>query len=88
MFANDPAQESIREAVRVGINAYVVDGLSPERIKFTRDALAAAERASGGQRRAALTQLATQLNSDVALSSDAGKMKLLVSALADLAKAR
>ena len=32
MFANDPAQESIREAVRVGINAYVVDGLSPERI--------------------------------------------------------
>jgi len=32
MFANDPAQESIREAVRVGVNAYVVDGLSPERI--------------------------------------------------------
>ena len=63
-------------------------GLSPERIKSTRDALASAERASGGQRRAALTQLATQLNSDVALSSDAGKMKLLVSALADLAKAR
>jgi response regulator NasT len=32
MFANDPARESIREAVRVGVNAYVVDGLSPERI--------------------------------------------------------
>ena len=32
MFASDPARESIREAVRVGVNAYVVDGLSPERI--------------------------------------------------------
>jgi response regulator NasT len=32
MFAHDPARESIREAVRAGVNAYVVDGLSPERI--------------------------------------------------------
>jgi two-component system, response regulator / RNA-binding antiterminator len=32
MFSNDPARESIREAVRVGVSAYVVDGLSPERI--------------------------------------------------------
>jgi response regulator NasT len=32
MFANDPGRESIREAVRVGVTAYVVDGLSPERI--------------------------------------------------------
>jgi response regulator NasT len=32
MFANDPARESIREAVRAGVSAYVVDGLSPERI--------------------------------------------------------
>ena len=32
MFAQDPARESIREAVRVGVSAYVVDGLSPERI--------------------------------------------------------
>jgi two-component system, response regulator / RNA-binding antiterminator len=32
MFANDPARESIREAVRVGVSAYVVDGLAPERI--------------------------------------------------------
>jgi response regulator NasT len=32
MFAHDPARESIREAVRVGVSAYVVDGLSPERI--------------------------------------------------------
>ena len=32
MFSHDPARESIREAVRVGVSAYVVDGLSPERI--------------------------------------------------------
>ena len=32
MFAHDADRESIREAVRVGVNAYVVDGLSPERI--------------------------------------------------------
>jgi response regulator NasT len=32
MFAQDPARESIREAVRVGVTAYVVNGLAPERI--------------------------------------------------------
>ena len=32
MFAHDPDRQSIREAVRAGVNAYVVDGLSPERI--------------------------------------------------------
>jgi response regulator NasT len=32
MFAQDAARDSIREAVRAGVNAYVVDGLSPERI--------------------------------------------------------
>jgi response regulator NasT len=32
MFAHDAGRESIREAVRAGVNAYVVDGLSPERI--------------------------------------------------------
>lgn len=32
MFAQDAARESIREAVRAGVSAYVVDGLSPERI--------------------------------------------------------
>jgi len=32
MFAHDPGRESIREAVRVGVSAYVVDGLSPGRI--------------------------------------------------------
>jgi len=32
MFSDDPARESIREAVRAGVSAYVVDGLAPERI--------------------------------------------------------
>jgi response regulator NasT len=32
MFAHDAARQSIREAVRAGVNAYVVDGLSPGRI--------------------------------------------------------
>jgi response regulator NasT len=32
MFASDPARESIRDAVRAGVSAYVVDGLAPERI--------------------------------------------------------
>jgi two-component system, response regulator / RNA-binding antiterminator len=32
MFAHDRARESIREAVRAGVSAYVVDGLAPERI--------------------------------------------------------
>ena len=32
MFAHDPAREAIREAVHAGVNAYVVDGLSAERI--------------------------------------------------------
>jgi hypothetical protein len=63
-------------------------GLAAARIQATRDALAAAERASGPQRRTALTQLATQLNGDVQGSSDQAKMKLLTAAVSDLAKAR
>ena len=63
-------------------------GLSSDRVKSTRDALAAAERASGQRRRTALTQLATQLNSEVAPSPDPGKLKLLVGAVTDLAKTR
>ncbi|MBI2294471.1 MAG: ANTAR domain-containing protein [Betaproteobacteria bacterium] len=32
MFSHDADRESIREAVRAGVTAYIVDGLSPERI--------------------------------------------------------
>jgi hypothetical protein len=63
-------------------------GLSDARIKSVRDSLAAAEKENGAQRRTALTQLATQLNGDVTGSSDQAKMKLLVGAVSDLAKAR
>jgi hypothetical protein len=64
------------------------NGLAAARIQATRDALAAAERANGQQRRTALTTLATQLNSDVAGSTDQAKMRLLAAAVRDLANAR
>lgn len=37
MFASDATPETIREAVRAGVSAYVVDGLSKERIKSIID---------------------------------------------------
>jgi response regulator NasT len=33
MFASDGAPETIREAVRAGVSAYVVDGLDPARVR-------------------------------------------------------
>jgi hypothetical protein len=64
------------------------NGLPAARIQAVRDALAGAEKASGSQRRTVLTQLAVSLNGDVSGSSDQSKLKLLVGALSDLAKAR
>jgi hypothetical protein len=64
------------------------NGLSAARIQATRDALDAAEKAGGSRRRTALTQLAAQLNGDMTGSTDAAKLKLLVSAVTDLSKAR
>jgi hypothetical protein len=64
------------------------NGLSATKVQSTRDALAAAEHAAGGRRRTALTQLATQLTGDVSGSSDQAKLKLLASAVNDLAKSR
>jgi len=37
MFATDGAPEKIREAVRAGVSAYVVDGLDPARVKTIVD---------------------------------------------------
>src|SRR5262245_18910320 len=37
MFANDGAPETIRDAVRAGVSAYVVDGLDPARIRTIVD---------------------------------------------------
>jgi hypothetical protein len=51
-----------------------------------REALANAEKASGAARRTALTTLATSLNADATGSSDAAKVKMLVTAVNDLAK--
>jgi hypothetical protein len=60
-------------------------GLSAERITAVRDALASAEKASGGARRSALTTLATSLNGDMAPANQK-KIKMLVDAIKDLAK--
>jgi hypothetical protein len=64
------------------------NGLAVGRIEAVRNALAGAERATGQQRRSALTQLATQLNGDVSGAADQAKIKLLVAAVSDLSKAR
>jgi response regulator NasT len=37
MFSSDGAPETIREAVRAGVSAYVVDGLDPSRIRAIID---------------------------------------------------
>jgi response regulator NasT len=37
MFSNDSAPATIREAVRAGVSAYVVDGMDPDRIRAIID---------------------------------------------------
>ena len=64
------------------------NGLASDRIQAARKALAGAERATGPQRQTELTQLTTQLSGAVAGAADQSKMKLLVAAVSDLAKAR
>jgi len=60
-------------------------GLSANRLASVRSDLAAAQRASGGSRRDALNRLATQLDGEAGRSSDAGKVRMLVKSLHDLA---
>jgi hypothetical protein len=62
------------------------NGLSPARITATRDALSRAEQASGQARRAALTQLSTQLSTDAQASTDQPKVRLLIAVVNDLGK--
>ena len=62
------------------------NGLAAARITATRDALTKAEKASGGARRTALTQLATQLKTDAGSSSDAAKVGKLIEAVNELTK--
>jgi hypothetical protein len=61
------------------------NGLSAGRLAATRQALASAESASGGQRRDTLTQIAAQLDIDARTSGDAGKVQALARAVRDLA---
>jgi hypothetical protein len=61
-------------------------GLPTARINTTRDALSRAEQASGQARKDALSQIATQLNADVATSKDQPKVRLLIGVVGDLAK--
>jgi len=63
------------------------NGLAGGRISAVRGALSAAEKASGSQRRDALTQLATQLDGDARGSSDGKKVTMLAGAVKDLANA-
>ena len=57
-------------------------------IAEARKALAAAERSSGQERRAALTALATQLNGTASRAGDQAKARKLAAAVADLADAK
>jgi hypothetical protein len=63
------------------------NGLAAAKVASTRQALASAESASGTQRSGALTKLATQLNGDATGSSDAAKVRMLASAVGQLATA-
>ncbi|HUF47632.1 MAG TPA: hypothetical protein VMM93_07415, partial [Vicinamibacterales bacterium] len=62
------------------------NGLPASRIAAVRTDLSAAERLAGADRRAALTRLAGQLNTVAAGSSDAAKVRMLVTAVTDLAR--
>jgi LVIVD repeat len=61
------------------------NGLSTTRLVSLRESLKSAERASGGARGLALTQLASQLSGEATSSSDAVKVRMLASAVTDLA---
>jgi hypothetical protein len=60
------------------------NGLAPDRVAAARTALAGAERMSGQGRKDALTQLAAQLNGDVAGAVDRAKVQTLARVVADL----
>jgi hypothetical protein len=62
-------------------------GLSAGRVTAVRNALTNAERAAGAQRKAALSQLATELAGDANGSREAAKVQTLSAAVRDLAAA-
>jgi hypothetical protein len=62
------------------------NGLSSDRVTTARDALANAERASGDQRRNALTQLGSQLDGYASGATDAARVRALAGVVRDLGK--
>jgi hypothetical protein len=64
------------------------NGLAAARVTAVRGDLAAAEKASGSARQAALKNLATQLNAEAAKSSDQPKMRMLTDAVRELGTVR
>ncbi|HET7274050.1 MAG TPA: hypothetical protein VFI91_02655 [Longimicrobiaceae bacterium] len=63
------------------------DGMEAGTIAAARQVLASAEQVSGSERREALNDLATSLESDAAAARDAAKVRMLVDAVRDLAAA-
>ena len=63
-------------------------GLSSARLTAVRGALTSAEKAAGPARSTALTTLASQIKTDMAGSSDKGKLQMLANAVTDLASGR
>jgi hypothetical protein len=61
------------------------NGLPAARVESVRSDLAAAEKASGAARQAALKKLATQLNTDAPKSADPAKARMLTEAVRELA---
>jgi hypothetical protein len=61
------------------------NGLTADRIKSARSTLASAERRSAKDRKAPLTQLASQLTAAAESSSDAAKVRMLAATVTDLA---
>ena len=61
-------------------------GLSMTRLEAVRQALTAAEAASGGARGTALTQLAASLDGDLSSSSDAAKVRMLMDVVRAMAR--
>jgi hypothetical protein len=62
------------------------NGLGSSRISAIRQSLASAESMSGASRRDALNALASQIDADANGSSDAARVRMLASAVRDLAK--
>jgi len=64
------------------------NGLTAERLKAVRQALAQAEKSQGAARHDALTQLATALGQDASMSTDRAKVQKLAAVVTDLATAQ